>query len=135
MTLAFGNMNLGPLIPGTDLDLCISATAPNLPMETTLANNSSCEAIEIIVDTQEPITPTGALHVYPNPVNELLNVDLPEEARDLHIFDALGSVLLHQQLAPNTHTTTVDLKNLAAGVYTLQVETAQGLVSSTFVRQ
>lgn len=74
------------------------------------------------VNTEDiPTREITAATVYPNPTNGLLRVELPATAQDAtcSIFDLQGRQLWQQALS--LHTNTLDLSNLPAGMYLLQL--------------
>jgi len=66
------------------------------------------------------------LSVYPNPVNNILNIDSKEEITKLSIYNVLGKLVKTAQ--PNTTDVSVDLNSLATGIYLMKIE-AKGKVS------
>lgn len=71
------------------------------------------------------------LTVYPNPVTELLSVNIPADVTRLQLLGADGRVL--QQLLPNL--TQLNVTELAAGVYLLRAESAAGTMTTRFVKR
>lgn len=65
------------------------------------------------------------LSVYPNPVTQLLHIDLPgggQSTQLVTVFDPLGRIVIRQQLKASQGHLSIDLSTLSAGVYTLQCE-------------
>lgn len=62
-----------------------------------------------------------AINAYPNPVNGLLTVELPDDLVDANavLFDAAGKRTIEQRI--NTRRTTLDLSMLASGQYFLEL--------------
>ncbi len=60
-----------------------------------------------------------AWQVYPNPVNDQLNVSFSEEVvtGQLHLLDANGRMVSYQNLHPRSHGQSVDVSRLPAGLY------------------
>ncbi|WP_324673674.1 FG-GAP-like repeat-containing protein [Hymenobacter sp. GOD-10R] len=79
-----------------------------------------------------PAQLTEQVSVYPNPahtsVRLLLPAELAKQRLQVRIFTNLGQVVLEQQLAGQA-TPELALPHLAAGVYSLQLQTNQGLVT------
>lgn len=67
----------------------------------------------------------NSIIVYPNPVEELLIVDLSKaaghNARTLRIVNAVGQVLHQQHIAPGTVKTTVEAGELQPGIYIFEI--------------
>jgi len=73
--------------------------------------------------------------IYPNPINETLNLDLNlqnGEAAIISITDMLGKTMLNQTIHSNQE---LDLKSLVAGVYILTVQIGTDLKSYKVIKQ
>ena len=65
--------------------------------------------------------------VYPNPVKEQLNVELPEDYRNgtLRLINAAGETLYSTRVnSANKHV--IDVTVMAAGTYIVQIEAVNG---------
>ncbi|GAB3492865.1 M1 family aminopeptidase [Spirosoma knui] len=91
------------------------------------------ETSSVVTSTDEP--DAARLRIYPNPAAELLQVDFTTSLAGpvtLSLSNLLGQRVRTQQgtnLSAGDHTQTLSLRGLAAGRYTLTVETPDGLVS------
>jgi len=59
--------------------------------------------------------------IYPNPVNDFIHIDLPEEWDDLinlEVLSVTGQVLLTSQIIDNT---SLNVQELSAGTYILKI--------------
>ncbi len=79
-----------------------------------------------------------AVNLYPNPVSDQLNISSHRQldVRTLMITDITGKVMLLQ--TPGSQETTnftVSCRNFPSGMYYLILETSEGRVVSTFVKQ
>jgi len=98
---------------------------------------STGEPITVSVD--ETLPADNLINIYPNPVADVLNVNVDftanQEAVYMNIYDATGRVVGSKTLE-NVDATTVSFPttNLAAGNYFLQVITAEGVRSLNFVK-
>lgn len=64
-------------------------------------------------------------NVYPNPAQQIVNVQSSNEIKSLKIIDITGQLLLHQKSdLPNS--AIIDVSNLTAGMYSLLIETLNG---------
>ena len=74
----------------------------------------------------------GSLRVFPNPVRELLHLELPSgsEAMRVQVVDGAGRQVL--EVADGQQA--IDVTALPAGVYTVRVQTKTGVYASPFVR-
>jgi len=74
------------------------------------------------------------LSVYPNPASNILTIELSiPDIAEYKIYDITGQ-LIHQSTI-KTPTTTIDITSLAVGIYVIQLQTQQGVVSKKFVKQ
>ncbi|MTB50609.1 reprolysin-like metallopeptidase [Lewinella sp. W8] len=82
---------------------------------------------DAVVSNEERNPLAASLRVFPNPVNDQLNVRWDtEEARTLSVilFDLNGRALSVQRIPSQTGTATVDTSQLPGGVYLLRVDGA-----------
>lgn len=61
------------------------------------------------------------LKYYPNPVNDVLNIDYVEPIRFVEVFDLLGKRV--KTLNANDQNVQIDLSDLASGTYMIQLKT------------
>ncbi|NUO01568.1 MAG: T9SS type A sorting domain-containing protein [Saprospiraceae bacterium] len=94
--------------------------------------------VEPATGTKDPLTANNVVAVYPNPVQDVLNVDfdLEQMAQNLNIriLDVAGKVVLERQLS-QTQKDNLEfkVKEFAAGSYQLQLTTETGTTSRRFV--
>jgi hypothetical protein len=67
--------------------------------------------------------PEGVLHVWPNPAQDVLHVELPEAARQAMavVRDALGREVLQQAVRSPSSPMALDIRALPPGLYTVEV--------------
>ncbi len=90
------------------------------------------------VNAKEPLSGNNIVEVYPNPVQDILNVDydLEQNAQNLsvRILDISGKVMLERQYSEvKKDNIEFNVKSLAAGAYMVQLTTDQGTTSRRFV--
>lgn len=97
-------------------------------------NNSVVSSVNYVVS--DPENPTGILNanvltvgVYPNPTSSVLNVSLEGEF-EYSIFTTNGRLI-----SSGTSTGVINTESLNAGIYVLQVETAEGVRTTSFVKK
>ena len=61
--------------------------------------------------------------IYPNPANDIVNIQSNETLKNVSIFNILGKQVFNQ----NNNLETLNLSNLNAGIYLIKVETEQGI--------
>ncbi|WP_324673671.1 FG-GAP-like repeat-containing protein [Hymenobacter sp. GOD-10R] len=83
-----------------------------------------------------PTQLTQQVELYPNPAHTSVRLSLPAELAQqrvqVQLVNTLGQVVLTQTLAAHA-TPELPLAQLAAGVYSLQLQTSQGLVTKRLV--
>ncbi len=89
------------------------------------------------------VTLSGAeawFKVFPNPANEILNVELKMINEELSIqnllfiiYNSLGQVIKKEKLEFKNNTATITTKELPNGVYTLQIKTEYGTLNKKIV--
>lgn len=80
------------------------------------------------------------LQVFPNPVNDFLQVQFPvakREAVQINITDAAGKIVYSKQiqLSEGNNAASIPVHHLPKGMYYLIVEGSNGRQSKTFIRQ
>jgi hypothetical protein len=68
---------------------------------------------------------SGEMTVSPNPVRDLLRIELPEsmDRALLELYDPMGRQVLSRELDNAAHSKTLDLSSIASGMYLLVVRT------------
>ncbi|MBK7669534.1 MAG: T9SS type A sorting domain-containing protein [Sphingobacteriaceae bacterium] len=67
--------------------------------------------------------------VYPNPTNSTLSIKTEETIESATVYNLLGSVVLEET------NKSFSVEQLPAGVYTLQIKTANGTGTVRFVKE
>ncbi|HEX2616276.1 MAG TPA: T9SS type A sorting domain-containing protein [Flavobacteriales bacterium] len=85
---------------------------------------------ELSTGITAPSITTSALHLFPNPTNDVVNVEVPARfgsTATASVVDASGRVMHQEQLTMNAGSTTrVDVRDLQPGIYTLLLTDGQG---------
>ncbi|OUJ71092.1 hypothetical protein BXP70_22510 [Hymenobacter crusticola] len=96
---------------------------------------SSASAAKVLA--KAPAKLTEQVELYPNPAHASVHLQLPTElaqqAVQLSLVNALGQVVLEQQLSARQTAAELKLGSLAQGVYSMQLRTAAGLVTKRLV--
>jgi hypothetical protein len=122
-----------------------TTTVPNVPVNGSYTvvlvvpnGCSSAPSTPVLVTATAVASLNGvSLRVYPNPTADgQLFMELSgvkASASQLTVLNSLGQVVHTGTVAPGT--AALSLGNLAAGVYTLRVQTSQGVLTQRVVRQ
>lgn len=90
----------------------------------------------ILVSTDELDQLANQVHLFPNPANDFLTVDLKNLAVkvwQIDVFDTKGSFVQRQQVTNNFET--LDISEFSSGMYLLRLQTDAGTIVKTFIRQ
>jgi len=92
---------------------------------------------EVISSTESDIRVVEPLHVYPNPTNDILNLEFEMGAPgelEIIVFDVAGKVVIHEKVTgEEINYIKQDVSSLAPGSYHIQVSTKQSIRTSHFV--
>ena len=106
--------------------LCLFTGAPNSKLDANPLNNMLCETF-ILVDTEELLTPSNDLLVFPNPAQHELRIQQEESyLENLKLFDLTGRLMLNQKVEQYDQV-EIDISTLAVGQYLLLIQTDQGV--------
>lgn len=103
-------------------------------------NTALCELnINVVSNVSQLPALDAALTTYPNPATDWLNVKLDNISltkAELYLRDPLGRQVYYLPLerVNQSFQTQIDLSQLAAGVYTLQIETPEGQLTRRIVK-
>ena len=86
----------------------------------------------IDVDIEEYYDPFRA-SIYPNPAKEVLNIDLQGEFENvvLRIIDMAGKIIFSKEMTENKEQ--IDLIDLTAGVYNLEINSIEHQITRVFI--
>ncbi|MBI1305144.1 MAG: T9SS type A sorting domain-containing protein [Bacteroidetes bacterium] len=100
---------------------------------------NSNEVFAVISDHDAiiPVTVANGWKIYPNPVNDIINVELPENNRSeptaFFIYSLDGRLLIDGQLQLETEQ-NISVQNLSTGIYILVFSNQKGSWSSRIVK-
>lgn len=69
----------------------------------------------------------GSARIFPNPASEFVYIHTEEEIRSIRIFNQSGQLL--KTAKPSAFNQKVDISDINTGLYILQIETINGLIS------
>lgn len=100
-------------------------------------NNLYLDDIKIYTKTLPLLLKQNGYLVYPNPTNGKLNIDflqLPATIKNLRIINSVGKVIKVEKLTEPRLFYSLQLLNLASGVYTLQLLFEDKVITQKFVK-
>jgi hypothetical protein len=89
--------------------------------------------IEVTVEVGLDESMLEKVNFYPNPVNKILNVDVPSTGSIISIYNALGEAVIEIEAA-RKHV-QIDVSELNAGLYFIKLEDSGEVVVSKFYKQ
>ncbi len=78
-------------------------------------------------------TDSDAFRLYPNPATTVLNVNAASTIENVRILNTIGQVVLEQNI--NNTSSQIDISNLAAGAYLIQLKDSQKTITKKFIKQ
>ncbi len=73
-----------------------------------------------------------SLNMYPNPVNNILNIDSKLNIENVSIYNVLGQVVLQKSM--NNSSTSLNVSSLQKGIYVLKAEIEGKVTTSRFIK-
>ena len=105
-------------------------------------NATNCYTLRVqlgtasLVETTPEFTQSGMLKIYPNPVNDYLNVSvfgITNKQSSITIIDAIGTIL--RTISMTNNVQLVYVADLPKGVYLIKVKNGSSNLSLKFVKQ
>ena len=126
-----------------DEEVDISSIAANQPIVYVAIRHYNCtdenwllvDFINVTSNTVASINEiaSSTISVYPNPVNDILNITSSEEVTSISIISLDGKIISTSKV--NGKNISVDLTDLMSGVYLYEVKTSIGVSRNTFVKK
>lgn len=82
-------------------------------------------------------TSNAVISIYPNPVTELVNIRLNNEYSgklSYSVFNSAGQLILHSEIMSDGMLLTINVSDLAAGIYSIELSGEDWTASSCFVK-
>jgi hypothetical protein len=96
-------------------------------------DNCFSDACSFVVDTEEIPNLDEQIAIFPNPATDQVRISAPETIESLRLVDQLGRHL--RDLRPQLSEATLDVSQVAAGVYYVQIEMEAGVAVKKLVVQ
>ena len=76
------------------------------------------------------------INLYPNPTEDILNIVLGNQViKQITIYDASGRQIKDWSTEQFKNQLTLDIKDLSKGIYFIKINTPQGIIRKSFVKQ
>jgi hypothetical protein len=106
------------------------------PLGATLGNRTT--AVMTINDNDTLVgintNAKAGIAVYPNPAHNLVNIKTVETITKIQVINAIGQIVL-EKFDINNNFSSIELKTIESGVYTILVSTENGVIASKFIKQ
>jgi hypothetical protein len=106
------------------------------PLGATLGNRTT--AVMTINDNDTLVgintNAKAGIAVYPNPAHNLVNIKTVETITKIQVINAIGQIVLEKSNI-NNNFSSIELKTIESGVYTILVSTENGVIASKFIKQ
>ncbi len=107
-----------------------------------MANNNTpfqcsvCDSIQVFISGVNDIGVNNTLNVYPNPVSNTLQIDMPEGNHfTLRLFDVAGKLLDEKVINDQAKKYELSTESLSKGMYFIQLVSDKKKYQTNFVRQ
>jgi bacillolysin len=87
------------------------------------------------VDSPFTATTIKAVEVYPNPAREQLYVKVAEDVKAVRLLDGQGQIIKEMLPADEFHLLNLDISNLTPGLYFLQIQVEEAMLTKRIVKQ
>ena len=106
------------------------------PLGATLGNRTT--AVMTINDNDTLVgintNAKAGIAVYPNPAHSLVNIKTVETITKIQVINAIGQIVLEKSNI-NNNFSSIELKTIESGIYTILVSTENGVIASKFIKQ
>jgi hypothetical protein len=99
------------------------------------------EKIEEPEDPEQPEEPgegveelTSSFNIYPNPVSDMLFIEIEVEIEEVSIFDIYGRIQNLSNSATQQLSNSIDVADLNNGIYFVKIKTENGEAVKSFVK-
>ena len=125
-------------IPAIGEELTGGSYTVQVIVEDDSSNSAQCEfqlVIEEILSTSDRIF--NGISVFPNPVNDRINILNPNEVsiKEIELFDVLGRKVFVNRPSQVFSTKSIDLTRFAAGAYFLRITNNEGSLTKKIVKK
>ncbi len=80
---------------------------------------------------KEQMLSNGEVLVYPNPARNIINIESNNEIKDVVVYNLLGQKIKQYHSAINT----IDISDMAKGIYVINITTDKGVTTKKFIKE
>jgi hypothetical protein len=105
-------------------DFCFYTTIPDGANDKFIGNDGFCYSLPVAVGLKANLADKPLLRAYPNPFNDLINIESGAQIKNIEISNLMGAVLLKEE--PNSKAFQINEQIKYSGIYFLKIETTNG---------
>lgn len=75
----------------------------------------------------------GSIKMYPNPIDDFINVNGDVEITEVSIYDGLGRLVTHSNIYDTS--ASINVSSFEAGIYIVLINTEKGILESKFIKE
>lgn len=80
---------------------------------------------------KEQLLSNGEVLVYPNPARNIINIESNNEIKEIVVYNLLGQKIKQYHSAVNT----IDISDIANGIYVINITTDKGVTTKKFIKE
>ncbi|MBO4542321.1 MAG: T9SS type A sorting domain-containing protein, partial [Bacteroidales bacterium] len=80
---------------------------------------------------KEQMLSNGEVLVYPNPARNIINIESNNEIKEVVVYNLLGQKIKQYHSAINT----IDISDIANGIYVINITTDKGVTTKKFIKE
>ena len=80
---------------------------------------------------KEQLLSNGEVLVYPNPARNIINIESNNEIKEVVVYNLLGQKIKQYHSAINT----IDISDMANGIYVINITTDKGVTTKKFIKE
>jgi hypothetical protein len=90
------------------------------------------EIFAVECSTYNDISDQSELKIYPNPVKDVLNIEVPRDCdfNNAEIYDSKGQIINHSELSGSVFS--IDTRNFKSGTYVIKLSDSKGNIRSEY---
>jgi uncharacterized delta-60 repeat protein len=123
----------------TTATIAVSSSGTYCVTVTTAGNCTASDCVNLdVLSSSSDLGTLGTIEAFPNPVDEILTIKFPNELLNspiiVRIYDAKGRLVFQKNTNPSSDLYSIDLGNLAGGIYWLSLSKGVASTQIKFIK-